>query len=345
MDPDCFLGRIVTIEVGTAPAVKFFVHEALLCYYSAFFHKALHGHFKEAETKEISLPEDDPDEFKMAVHWLYSGEVDGKYHGSFETDTGQPKPDAEPAGEGSSGSSTDGNDDEHNNGIDDDDWTFGPLNGILPRDPVPPPPMTDIDVVLRLLNLASLWILGDKLQMPALQNGATRTLLSLVTMMRDNPAMAEKAFPNPDLFEYVYENTLAAAPLRALVVDMALVTRRQDRLQLTVDETAATQPDVARDVAKRLACFWMDGGARPPDPYVWLRRSWQLYRVSGTNVGEQDLFDNVWTAGDIHPVPCIPPEDCSRGLWGKRCGRCERALRGLQAYEGWGPRYHGAMDD
>ncbi|KAL1642392.1 hypothetical protein SLS58_005466 [Diplodia intermedia] len=319
----CFLGQIVTIEVGTAPAVKFFVHEALLCYYSAFFHNALNGRFKEAESKVISLPEDDPIEFAMAVHWLYSGEVDGKYYGSFETDTGQPTPDAEPADEESSGGSTDdGGDNDIKDTADKENNEFHGDGG-WPAD-------DDTDV--RIFNLTSLWILGDKLQMPALQNAATKTLLSLATSMRYYPITAAQVFPSRELFKYIYEETLPTAPLRTLIVDMALViTRCEASICALVDDMAGV-PEVAQDLAKRLAHFWLKGGAKPPDPYSWLRSSWQRYRVGGYEVVENDLFEGNWD-GEYHPVPCVEPEDCNRGEWDKRCARCERVLQAVRAYD------------
>lgn len=50
-------------------------HKALLGYYSEFFEKALCRSFAEAATSEVSLPEDNPEAFKIFVSWLYTGRM------------------------------------------------------------------------------------------------------------------------------------------------------------------------------------------------------------------------------------------------------------------------------
>ena len=59
-----------TVEVG-ATKTKFVVHESLLVYHSEFFRAALKGRFAEAETKTVTLEDEDEAVFELFVFWLY----------------------------------------------------------------------------------------------------------------------------------------------------------------------------------------------------------------------------------------------------------------------------------
>jgi hypothetical protein len=50
---------------------KFVVHLDLLVFYSPYFSAALIGGFREAETKVITLKDEDPNIVKSFIHWLY----------------------------------------------------------------------------------------------------------------------------------------------------------------------------------------------------------------------------------------------------------------------------------
>lgn len=65
------MSPIVTLSVGQ-DSVQFHVHEDTLCSLP-FFQAALHGHFKEATDKIISMPEDDPSKICALVEFLYTG--------------------------------------------------------------------------------------------------------------------------------------------------------------------------------------------------------------------------------------------------------------------------------
>lgn len=64
--------EIAKVLVGTDEK-EYTIHKDLLCKSSAFFERALDGHFSEAQTKTIRLPEDEPDIFNILVDWLYTG--------------------------------------------------------------------------------------------------------------------------------------------------------------------------------------------------------------------------------------------------------------------------------
>ena len=61
---------MVDVIVG-AEGRKFHLHRDLLCDRSDFFQAAFRGHFKEAEIKSLTLPEDSIESFELLVGWLY----------------------------------------------------------------------------------------------------------------------------------------------------------------------------------------------------------------------------------------------------------------------------------
>ena len=66
---------MVTLKVGNASTgiFSFQVHEPLLCKLK-FFKAALQGGFKEASTRVIEMPEDDPVAMASSVEFLYTGD-------------------------------------------------------------------------------------------------------------------------------------------------------------------------------------------------------------------------------------------------------------------------------
>ena len=61
---------MVNIFVG-AERTKFHLHRDLLCNQSDYFRACFEGDFKEAQQKELSLPEDNAESFELFVTWLY----------------------------------------------------------------------------------------------------------------------------------------------------------------------------------------------------------------------------------------------------------------------------------
>lgn len=62
--------NMVNIYIGDERK-KFRLHRDLLCERSEFFKASFEGHFKEAETQELALPEDTMESFELLVGWLY----------------------------------------------------------------------------------------------------------------------------------------------------------------------------------------------------------------------------------------------------------------------------------
>jgi hypothetical protein len=54
--------------------MRIICHKTLLGYFSKFFESALYGGFSEATETEIALPEEQGEQMKEFVGWLYSGQ-------------------------------------------------------------------------------------------------------------------------------------------------------------------------------------------------------------------------------------------------------------------------------
>ena len=68
-----------TITVLVDPdKTPFTVHKATICAKSKFFQAALSRDWKEAKEATVSLPDLEPHEFAIFVHWMYTGEIDGE---------------------------------------------------------------------------------------------------------------------------------------------------------------------------------------------------------------------------------------------------------------------------
>ncbi|KAJ9648141.1 hypothetical protein H2199_001919 [Coniosporium tulheliwenetii] len=72
---DTFTGALFEVHVGPLPAIKFTLHQTLACRACPFIEKALNGRFEEANTKVISLPEDDPEIFSEFVSYIYCDRI------------------------------------------------------------------------------------------------------------------------------------------------------------------------------------------------------------------------------------------------------------------------------
>ncbi|OJD37917.1 btb poz domain containing protein [Diplodia corticola] len=183
-------GPLAVVHVGS-PSTRFDIHEQLLIERSEFFKHALHGHFKEALTKTVTLAEDDPRFFSCLQHWLYTGTLDSVF---------SDMPDLVV-------------DEQHDLNLE----SVGP--GV---DTISPPytPTTSSSYPPRGLigRLLSLWILADKLQVRLLQNQITSELIEQCTAWNH-----DLEIKSGDL-EFVYESTTDTSPLRHLAVDLMVVT-------------------------------------------------------------------------------------------------------------------------
>jgi hypothetical protein len=78
---------IVTLTVGREGRL-FAAHEDVLCQ-SPFFEAALRGQYLDAQSKRISLPDEEPEVFSAVLEYLYKGDyyprlIHNKHHNSWE---------------------------------------------------------------------------------------------------------------------------------------------------------------------------------------------------------------------------------------------------------------------
>ena len=66
-------GKIVEVKVGKElDTNSFWLHEGVVSFYSGYFDKAFNGHFKEAQTGLVQLPDSKPSIFEMVQYWMYN---------------------------------------------------------------------------------------------------------------------------------------------------------------------------------------------------------------------------------------------------------------------------------
>ena len=65
---------MIHVKVGEEE-IDFTIHKGLLCYFSAYFDRALNGSFKEAQEKVIYLRDESPEIIKLFNLWLYTQDI------------------------------------------------------------------------------------------------------------------------------------------------------------------------------------------------------------------------------------------------------------------------------
>lgn len=61
------------VEVKVGPEEKTFtLHKNVICFYSGYFEKVFNGGFAEAKAKSVILPEEDVQNFKRCISWIYA---------------------------------------------------------------------------------------------------------------------------------------------------------------------------------------------------------------------------------------------------------------------------------
>ncbi|EPS42122.1 hypothetical protein H072_3838 [Dactylellina haptotyla CBS 200.50] len=67
----------LTLHVGNPPK-EYRVHRNILCERSSYFTAVCNGNFQESQTREINLPEQNPQVFEILLKYLYTGHFDDK---------------------------------------------------------------------------------------------------------------------------------------------------------------------------------------------------------------------------------------------------------------------------
>lgn len=66
----------IEITVGRkGKEISWILPKSLLTYHSKFFDAALNGTFAESNSKSMTMPEDNPEAFRVFVQWLYIGDI------------------------------------------------------------------------------------------------------------------------------------------------------------------------------------------------------------------------------------------------------------------------------
>ena len=66
---------IITFKVGRSWPRNFAIHESVVCRSSAFVRSAMHKGWKEADDREIPLPDEEPSVFEVYQNWLYERKI------------------------------------------------------------------------------------------------------------------------------------------------------------------------------------------------------------------------------------------------------------------------------
>lgn len=224
--PRLLLGPSIVVEVGTPPT-EFAVHETLITNYSGFFKDAMDGHFEDSKTRRVHLNEDSPDLFLRLIKWLYTGEVDMREHKIIGDEEGV-----------------------HEN-VHDEPVNFESDEANGWSAPMRLKTSFTIDEIFKL------WILGDKLRMPELQNDVAH---SLIKFTADN--IFNCTAPSNETLAYVYEYTIKTSPIRLLAINVFLFVCRSD-LSLDDSSTKTLSPEILEDITQRSFNLWRNDTRSP----------------------------------------------------------------------------------
>jgi len=192
--------EMVTFLIGeTGSEEPFKVHKEFACYYSPVLRAAFNSSFLEGQTQTYRLEDIGVNAFRLLVQWLYSQNMD--VH--IESDLIRNDSVADVGASDSDGNrEEDGADDEHNeDAVDSEDE----------GDDIP----YELYEAWRDQELAfvQLWVAGDRLLIPSLQNAVMLTWHELW-------AKDVKRVTTTSWLSYAYQHTCAGSSLRNLAVDV-----------------------------------------------------------------------------------------------------------------------------
>ncbi|OJD37916.1 btb poz domain containing protein [Diplodia corticola] len=252
------------LNVGTGPdRVAFPVHKELLVKNSPFFVTALNGPFQEGKRQVVPLPEDDPDIVYRMINWLYRGRVDTRNHYRGQA-----------AGSPEDNSVEDGTPEDGSNGSSDEDDDDGNSLGSMYEEPDPNAPApTPLDSCAGPNALFDLWIMGDKFFMPEMQNEVAHKLVELVST---HELYHCEPLPSVDMLQHVFDNTVEKAPLRALAIDIAVLTWQMEHIA-DLEETLS--PEVFAALFRAAMKYWRHETQNHDPKYKTFAMAHQAYDV------------------------------------------------------------------
>jgi hypothetical protein len=165
------------------------------CHYSPVLNAAFNSSFLEGQTQTYRLEDIGLSAFRLLVQWLYSQNID--LHIEVNIIPNDAVQSVAGAGKNDSSKASDGQC-TNEEGDDDDDI---------------PPELYDAWRA-QDLDLAQLWVAGDRLLMPRLQNAVIMAWHELWTSDTDDRVASTS------WVQYAYEHTCVGSPLRNLAVDL-----------------------------------------------------------------------------------------------------------------------------
>lgn len=196
---------MVTFLVGKAGSEEpFLVHKEFVCYYSPALRAAFNSSFVEGQTQTYRLEDISTNAFRLFVQWLYSQKMD--LHVGIDS---VPDNSVQPvAGAGKNGSNGPGSGSDGNDGNKEDKEEARRAQD---------------------LDLAQLWVVGDRLFIPSLQNAV---ILAWYKLWHSNDGRS----CSTSWINYAYEHTCVGSHLRNLAVDELAYPVNPDEIKKHAEE-------------------------------------------------------------------------------------------------------------
>ncbi|KAL0260932.1 hypothetical protein SLS55_004624 [Diplodia seriata] len=289
----------ITLEVGPGK-FPIRVPKLLLTEASPFFDNALNGKFMEAWTNILPFPTDEPDVVFRMVKWIITGELDSRN-------------DVNDSWEGQEEECDEYYEECPNNDIScvfddadtssDDHTDSSAEEEEEPNNSPAPLPATGANALFRL------WCLAERLLMPGLQDAVAQTLVASVVR---NAYTGLGPVPNPPTLAFVYDNSAEQSRIRALAIDVAVVTWETAALK---DLSAGLPVEIVTDLFVAATKYWRGETVSHGGKHVlFFEGAVHAYDVEGKS--REELETPALTA----PVCCHPKRLC-RG-----CGFCDEWL-------------------
>ncbi|KAN0103457.1 hypothetical protein V8E51_011770 [Hyaloscypha variabilis] len=188
--------EMVTFLVGKDEE-RFSVHKEFACHYSPVLKAAFDSNFIEGQTQTYPLQDMLPSAFRLLAKWFYSDHID------LQLDI-DPTVDINVTDEV----------DDNSDGEEDDHATLQLNEAYRAQD----------------LNFAQLWVAGDRLLIPRLQNAVVLAWNQLWNCDDDDRVCTTS------WLKYAYEHTTVGSPLRNIAVDKLVFEFRASDIKASADE-------------------------------------------------------------------------------------------------------------
>ncbi|KAE9374856.1 hypothetical protein N431DRAFT_481996 [Stipitochalara longipes BDJ] len=194
--------EMVTFLVGKNEE-RFNVHKEFACHYSPVLKAAFNSNFIEGQTQTYRLEDMRPSAFRLLAKWFYSERIDLRLDVTATADGGNPN--------------------EKNVNADGKKTDEDDQDGYIHSPELEAERVQDLD-------FAQLWVAGDRLLMPRLQNAVILAWHELWTDHNNNRGCTTS------WLNYAYEHTCVESPLRNLVIDQLAYSLEPSDIKRHSDE-------------------------------------------------------------------------------------------------------------